>query len=92
MFSLGANEKKFTPALQDRMAVALIELREALGHVRKGEISDAIEKLKTEWSSLPGGTENAARRSADKRPMNLAYFEELFDSYLAEEKEKAGFK
>jgi muramidase (phage lysozyme) len=92
MFSLGAHEKKFTPALQDRMAVALIELREALGYVRKGEIAKAIKKLNTEWSSLPGGTENAGRRTADKRPMNMSYFEELFDSYLAEEKQKAGVK
>jgi muramidase (phage lysozyme) len=92
MFSLRANENKFTPALQDRMAVALIELREALGHVRKGEIAEAIDKLNTEWSSLPGGTENEGRRTADKRPMDTGYFNELFDSYLVEEKKKAGVK
>jgi muramidase (phage lysozyme) len=74
------------------MAVALIELREALGYVRKGEIAKAINKLNTEWPSLPGGTENAGRRTADKRPMNMSYFEELFDSYLVEEKKKAGVK
>jgi muramidase (phage lysozyme) len=74
------------------MAVALIELREALGHVRKGEIAEAIDKLNTEWSSLPGGTENEGRRTADKRPMDTGYFNELFDSYLVEEKKKAGVK
>lgn len=92
MFNLTDDEKKFTPALQDRMAVALIELREALGHVRKGEIEEAIDKLKTEWTSLPGGRENAGRRTADKRPMDLDYFEELFNTCLAEEKKKAGVK
>lgn len=92
MFSLGANDKKFTPALQDRMAVALIELREALGHVRKGEIEEAVGKLIDEWSSLPGGKENSSRLAADKRPMNLSYFKELFETYLTIEKGKAGLK
>ena len=88
MFSLGSNEQKFTPIMQDRMAVALMELREALGYVRKGEIAKAVEKLNTEWTSLPGGAENAIRRTADKKPMNMGYFEELFGSYLEDEKKK----
>ena len=92
MFSLANGEKNFTPALQDRMAVALIELREALGFVRKGEIEEAVEKLKTEWSSLPGGKENKGRLTSDKRPMDINYFKELFDTYLIEEKKKAGVK
>lgn len=72
--------------------VAIIENEKALGFVRKGEIDNAIEKLKHIWSSFPGGAENATRRTADKRPMNLVYFKELFETYLAAEKKKAGIK
>ena len=92
MFSLGNSEKKFTPELQDRMAVAILEEREALGFVRKGEIEKAVDKLKGTWSSFPGGKENVKRITADKRPMNMAYFKELYDRYLTEEKKKAGIK
>lgn len=91
-FNLKGNEKKFTPALQDRMAVAIIENEKALGYVRKGEINKAVEKLNGTWSSFPGGKENAKRITADKRPMNIGYFNELYDRYLTEEKKKAGVK
>lgn len=49
----------FSPATQDRMAVALIEGRHALGYIRKGQIREALldTKLHNEWSSLPGGSD-----------------------------------
>ena len=92
MFNLDRKQKKFTPELQDRMAVAIIENEKALGYVRKGEIDKAVEKLNGTWSSFPGGKENAKRITADKRPMNIGYFKELYDRYLTEEKKKAGVK
>ncbi|WP_124951947.1 hypothetical protein [Sulfuriferula thiophila] len=92
MFSLAPNEAKFTPQLQDRMAVAKIENRQALGLVRKGELAGAIAKLRTEWTSLPGGKENAGRRTASGGLMDQAYFESLFNTYFTEEKRKVGIK
>jgi hypothetical protein len=44
--------------------------------------------LPSEWTSLPGGKENAHRLTADKKPMDMAYFQTLFDQYLNEEKGK----
>lgn len=92
MFSLESNEKKFTPELQDRMAIAKIENRKALGHVRTGNLIKAIEMLCTEWTSLPGGKENKHRLTENGKPMNHAYFEHLFNTYFNEEKKKAGIK
>ena len=86
------NENKFTPVLQDRMAIAIIENEMALGFVRKGEIDKAVDKLKDTWTSFPGGTENEKRITANKRPMNLGYFKEIFETYLTVEKRKAGIK
>lgn len=44
--------------------------------------------LPSEWTSLPGGKENAHRLTGDKKPMDMAYFQTLFDQYLNEEKAK----
>ena len=44
--------------------------------------------LPSEWTSLPGGKENAHRLTGDKKPMDMAYFQTLFDQYLDEEKAK----
>lgn len=44
----------FSPASQDRAAVALIEGRKALADVEAGRIEQAIAKCAKEWASLPG--------------------------------------
>ena len=83
-----AKGDRFSPAIQDRIAVMKLEDRAALHLVRTGNIQDAIGKLTTEWTSLPGGKENAHRLTADKKPMDMAYFKSLFDMYLEEERKK----
>jgi lysozyme len=44
----------FSPANQDLAAVALIAERGALDDVIAGHISDAVQKCRKEWASLPG--------------------------------------
>lgn len=44
----------FTPASQDRAAIELIKRRKALEDVLAGRFSQAIEKCRKEWASLPG--------------------------------------
>lgn len=44
----------FEPQWQDAAAVALIERRGALQHVRAGRLDEAIARLRLEWASLPG--------------------------------------
>lgn len=78
----------FSPAIQDRIAVMKLEDRAALHLVRTGSIQEAVGKLTSEWTSLPGGKENAHRLTADKKPMDMAYFRNLFDKYLEEERKK----
>ena len=69
------DEPLFAPKMQDRIAAALLERREALPMVRQGQISEALDKLKTEWTSLPGAKENAHRKTADGKPMDMAYLQ-----------------
>lgn len=80
----------FSPAIQDRIAVMKIEERNALHLIRMGKIKEAIEgtTLPKEWTSLPGGGENAHRKTADGKPMNMAYLLTVFDQYLEEESKK----
>jgi muramidase (phage lysozyme) len=89
-----AGKDKFRPETQHRIAVMKQYDRGALYHVRMGEIEKAIADttLPGEWSSLPGGVENAKRLSADGKPMNMAYFISLFNQYFEEEKRKANLK
>jgi len=44
------------------------------------------------WSSLPCSTENAKRKTADGKPMDMAYFMSLFNQYLTQEKAKESLK
>ena len=91
IFDNGLIESKgdrFSPAVQDRIAVMKLEDRAALHLVRTGSIQDAVSKLTSEWTSLPGGKQNAHRLTADKKPMDMAYFKSLFDKYLEEERKK----
>lgn len=87
---------RFSPTVQDRIAVMKLEDRGVLHLIRTGRIQEALElkgpngslAVPSEWTSLPGGKENAHRLTADKKPMNMAYFQTLFDQYLNEEKAK----
>ena len=73
-----------------------LEERGVLHLIRTGCIREALElkgpngilAVSSEWTSLPGGKENAHRLTADKKPMDMAYFQTLFDKYLTEEKAK----
>ena len=93
-FFLEKNTEEFSPQLQDRMAVALIDRRpgDPLGDVRNGKIEDAVAKLLAEWTSLPGAKENAKRRTADGKPMDMAYFRTLYEQHLNELLKKKGWK
>lgn len=44
----------FSPANQDLAAVALVAQHDALDDVIAGRITDAVEKCRKEWASLPG--------------------------------------
>jgi muramidase (phage lysozyme) len=89
-----AGMDRFSPELQHRIAVMKLYDRNALNHIRLGEIEKAITgtTLPSEWSSLPGGKENVKRLSVDGKPMDMAYFLHLFSQYLEEEKRKANLK
>lgn len=53
----------FSPASQDRMAVALIDEAGALADVRAGRVADAVRKVGRVWASLPGaGYDQPERR------------------------------
>jgi len=79
---------RFTPAIQDRIAVSCIHERHALGVLRNGEIEKTVSLLVHEWTSLPGGAENSKRRTAQGGPMDIKYFMSIYDSYFEEEKMK----
>lgn len=99
VFDKGLIEPKgdrFSPTIQDRIAVMKLEDRGVLHLIRTGKIQEALElkgqngslAVPSEWTSLPGGKENAHRLTADKKPMDMAYFITLFNKYLTEEKAK----
>ncbi|NMG27934.1 hypothetical protein [Aromatoleum evansii] len=75
----------FSPLVQDRLAVMKLEDRGALHLVRTGKIREAVSCLTSEWTSLPGGKENAHRTRGGHKPMDMAYFESLFEEHLRHE-------
>lgn len=84
----------FTPAVQDRLAVIIMEAVEALVAVRTGDLASAVaaltDKKQPQWTSLPGGKENSGRRTADGKPMDMTYLKSLYDKFLAVELAKFG--
>ncbi|WP_292936796.1 hypothetical protein [Noviherbaspirillum sp.] len=65
-----SDEQKFSPKVQDRIAVAMMEQaggynynnnhgKNALAHIRCGDIEKAVQLLnKNDWPSLPGGPQS----------------------------------
>jgi lysozyme len=53
----------FSPASQNRAAIELIRRRGALQDVLAGRFSEAVEKCKKEWASLPGAGYGQRERS-----------------------------
>lgn len=53
----------FSPASQDKVALALIARRGAMDDVTSGNFNGAIAKLGKEWASLPSSTYSQAKRS-----------------------------
>lgn len=82
---------RFSPIVQDRIAVVIIELSDALQDVRAGRIDESVKKLSRRWTSLPGASENSHRR-ANGRAMDMAYLLETYERHLAGEKNKAGMR
>lgn len=81
----------FTPQIQERIAVFIMEENFGLTYVRKGDLESAVKALRGQWTSLPGANENAARRAPDgKSPMDMTYLQSLFNQFLAQELAKYG--
>jgi muramidase (phage lysozyme) len=73
----------FSPGVQDRIAVVLIEERNALHLVRTAQLDAAVHALLSIWVSLPGGSQNVPERSMTK-------FKSNFEQFFVEEKIKVG--
>lgn len=86
---------KFTPMVQDRIAVAIMEIapkqdwaankgKTALGMIRKGDIRGGAALLASSqsWSSLPGGGQEGSYTEAAM----LADFDKFFKEFQAAEK------
>lgn len=79
----------FSPFLQDRIAVRILEGRNALGFIRQGKIKEAVAKLTTEWSSLPGGVDaRHETRNKTNYVFSIGDLLEKYNLFLAEEIKK----
>lgn len=58
--------RDFSPASQDAAAVELIRRRGALNDVMSGRFSQAVNKCRNEWASLPGNFAGQGQRSLDQ--------------------------
>jgi muramidase (phage lysozyme) len=75
----------FSPLTQDRIAVSLIEVRGALGNVRKGDIEEAVNALGREWSSLPSGKDaRTEKTNGASYKFSIADLIERYNSFLVE--------
>ena len=52
------NLPDFGPASQDKVAIEIIRQSHALELVRAGKIEEAIAKLRSQWTSLPGAKQS----------------------------------
>jgi muramidase (phage lysozyme) len=52
------NLPDFSAASQDKAAIEIIRLQHALHLIQTGRIQTAIEKLRSQWSSLPGASQS----------------------------------
>lgn len=62
-FAKKAGVKDFSPASQDRVALAIIDQAGALDDIRKGDYNKATGKLGTRWASLPSSKYDQPSRS-----------------------------
>jgi muramidase (phage lysozyme) len=56
----------FSPANQDLGAIALVAERGALDDVISGRITDAVQKCRKEWASLPGAGDGQPERTVQQ--------------------------
>jgi len=70
----------FAPATQDLGAVALIQGRGALPDVVAGRLEAAVQKLRPEWTSLPGAAEATAGWTMDKARACYAHWGGLLEA------------
>jgi muramidase (phage lysozyme) len=83
VLQLPSGADAFSPMVQDRMAVVLIEEKNALHLVRTVQLDAAVQALRSTWTSLPGAAQNVPERS-------IAKFKSNFEQFLSEEKKKVG--
>ena len=65
--------KDFTPVNQERAAVYLMAYRGALQDVIDGRLSEAVPKLRAEWTSLPGAGEDRGYTMAEVKSVFARY-------------------
>lgn len=63
----GGTPLDFSPLTQDRIAVWKCEDRAALSCIRLGKIEKAVDLLRKEWTSLPGGKDVRRGKNADSK-------------------------
>jgi len=76
----GVDLPDFTPANQDKAAVALIKRRGALADVLAGRFDKAIAKTNKEWASLPGSPYGQPTLSMQRARNVLLAFGASFDT------------
>lgn len=64
----------FSPENQDRAAIYLIDEKGALPDIEAGNIAAAVNKVKSEWESLPG---------SGTRPKNEVTLQDFISHYVA---------
>ena len=71
----------FSPIVQDRIAVSIMEENGALGLIRKGKVEEGAKILagKLQWASLPGG----GQEGGFTVPMMLESYKKFLESLLS---------
>lgn len=65
--------KDFKPVNQERAAIYLMAYRGALQDVIDGRVSEAVQKLRSEWTSLPGAGEDRGYTMAEVKDVFTRY-------------------